>query len=262
MVRKALATRHQAMRRLIRNVGARLACAWLVGACCAPAWSEEPPAADPARALVDEVLRKAGNEGGGLDDWSRVVIERALERASKDASDAVEGSGLDTRAGISPAPLPAEPHAERLIGSHRARSKTAEVLVFLSLSVPSESWRVWAREAADAGAPIVLRGVAPGGVRETVAEISDRLGQARAGVAIDPRLFRLFGVESVPAVVAVPGGVPPCRSRGCSGEPAPPHDLVAGNIGLAAALEAIAAEGGPGRQVARRDLEQLRGTTR
>ena len=89
--------------------------------------------------------------------------------------------------------------------------------------------------------------------------VGDRLGGHDAGVAIDPRLFRLFGVTRVPAVVAVPGGVPPCRSRGCSDDPAPPHDRVTGNIGLAAALEAIAAEGGAGRDVARRHLELLRG---
>ena len=45
----------------------------------------------------------------------------------------------------------------------------------------------------------------------------------------------------------LPGGVPPCKSRGCANDPPPPFDLVTGNIGLAAALEAIAAEGGPGR---------------
>ncbi len=80
-----------------------------------------------------------------------------------------------------------------------------------------------------------------------------------AGVAIDPRLFRLFGVERVPVVVAVPGGVPPCTSRGCANDPAPPHDLVTGNIGLAAALEIISAEGDAGRGAARQMLERLDG---
>ncbi|MDD9993391.1 MAG: TrbC family F-type conjugative pilus assembly protein, partial [Rhodospirillales bacterium] len=89
-----------------------------------------------------------------------------------------------------------------------------------------------------------------------------RLGGIDTGVAIDPRLFRLFGIERVPAVVVVPGGVPPCESRGCSGDPAPPHDLVAGNIGLIAALEAVAAEGDTGREVAKAYLERLTGDGR
>ena len=66
----------------------------------------------------------------------------------------------------------------------------------------------------------------------------------------------------VPAVVVVPGGVPPCRSRGCADDPAPPHDRVTGNIGLAAALEAVAGEGDAGREVAQALLERLTGDDR
>ena len=107
--------------------------------------------------------------------------------------------------------------------------------------------------------PLVMRGVAEGSLRATVKHIGDRLGGAEAGVAVDPRLFRLFWIERVPAVVVVPGGVPPCTSRGCSDDPAPAHDRVTGNIGLVAALGAISAEGGPGRDAARRHLERLAG---
>ena len=76
----------------------------------------------------------------------------------------------------------------------------------MSLSVPAASWRQWAREAAASGAPLVLRGVGVGGLPETAKRIGERLGGADAGVAIDPRLFRLFGIERVPAVVVVLGG--------------------------------------------------------
>lgn len=129
----------------------------------------------------------------------------------------------------------------------------------MSLSVPATSWHAWAVEAARAGAALVLRGVADAGLRATVHAVGERLGGAQAGVAIDPRLFRLFAVERVPAVAVVPGGVAPCRSRGCVVDAPPPFDLVTGNIGLAAALEAIGAEGGAGRVTARRALERLRG---
>ena len=63
------------------------------------------------------------------------------------------------------------------------------------------------------------RGRREGGLPETAKRIGERIGGAEAGVAIDPRLFRLFGVERVPAVAVVPGGVPPCRSRGCARRP-------------------------------------------
>ena len=223
----------------------------LLGACACPARAGEMPTAGPeadASRLVEEVLRKAGGSGeDSLGSWARSILDRALERAGETARQTTPGST---------APLPAERHAGELAGP---RSGTAQILIFTSLSVPAASWRQWAREAARTGAPLVLRGVGAGGLPETAKRIGDRLGGAEAGVAIDPRLFRLFGVERVPAVVVVPGGVPPCESRGCSRDPAPPHDLVAGNIGLAAALEAVAGEGEVARAVARRHLQRLRG---
>ena len=123
--------------------------------------------------------------------------------------------------------------------------------------MPAASWRQWARDAALASTPLVLRGVGAGGLPGTVKRIGERLGGAEAGIAIDPRLFRLFGVTRVPAVVVVPGGVPRCESRGCAEDPPPPHDVVAGNIGLVAALEAVAGEGDAGRELAKAWLERL-----
>ncbi len=213
----------------------------------------KPPAATPdadAARLVEEVLRKAGgNDGESLGEWTRDVVERALGRAGAAARQTVPGRSGET------SPLPAERHAGELSGP---RAGTAEILIFTSLSVPAASWRQWAREAARTGAPLVLRGVGEGGLPATAKKIGARLGGAEAGVAIDPRLFRLFGVTRVPAVVVVPGGVPPCRSRGCADDPAPPHDRVTGNIGLAAALQVVADEGAVGRDAAESHLERLR----
>ena len=231
-----------------------LAAALCLAGCCRASLAQEmPPSPETqARDLAAEVLRKAGD--GDLGDWTRDVIERALKRAGENARQTVPGSRVG-----SPAPLPAERHAARMADGLAARGNTAEILLFTSLSVPAASWRQWARDAARIGAPLVLRGVAAGSLRATVRRIGDRLGGHDAGVAIDPRLFRLFRVERVPAVVVVPGGVPPCASRGCAGDPAPAHDRVTGNIGLVAALETIAAEGGVGRDAARRHLQRLGG---
>ncbi len=250
-----------------------LTAALCLAGCWRPVSAEEQPSPPEtvARDLATEVMRQAGVNGeDSLGEWTRGVIERALGRAGDAARQTVPGSGSGAgpgSAGGTPAPLPAERHAGALAGG---RPPTAEILVFTSLSVPAASWRQWAREAASVGVPLVLRGVGEGGLRETVKQIGARLGGAEAGVAIDPRLFRLFGVSRVPAVVVVPGGVPPCRSRGCAdpgsgsgaGDPAPPHDLVTGNIGLGAALQAVAEEGDAGRSVAQDLLERLRGNER
>ena len=211
------------------------------------------PDEDVAR-LVEDVLGKAsGNDGESLGEWTRDAVERALGRAGETARQTMPVRSGET------SPLLAERHAGELSGP---RSGTAQVLVFTSLSVPAASWRQWAREAARSGVPLVLRGVDQGGLPGTAKRIGARLGGAEAGVAIDPRLFRLFGIERVPAVVVVPGGVPLCRSRGCASDPAPPHDLVTGNIGLAAALEAVADEGAVGRDAARGHLRRLEGEVR
>ena len=243
-------------------VAAFLIALLLAAGCLDPVRADEMPAPTPdadAGRLVDEVLRKAGgNNRDSLGAWSRSIIDRALERAGGTARQTVPGPSGGTAA-----PLPAERHAGRIAEGAAGHGGTAEILIFTSLSVPAASWRQWARDAAalgaaeHAGPPLVLRGVGEGGLRETVKRIGARLGGHDAGVAIDPRLFRLFGVERVPTVVVVPGGVPPCRSRGCADDPAPPHDRVAGNIGLVAALEAIADEGTAGRETARRSLERL-----
>ena len=234
-----------------------LAACWF-GSVQADELPRAPTPDEDAALLVEEVLGKAGgNDGESLGEWTRSIIERALGRAGETARQTVPESGSGAGPGSpgrSADPLPAERHAGELSGP---RSGTAEILIFTSLSVPAESWRQWAREAAGIGAPLVLRGVSEDGLPATAREIGARLGGAEAGVAVDPRLFRLFGVTRVPAVVVVPGGVPPCRSRGCADDHAPPHDRVTGNIGLAAALEAVADEGAVGRDTARSHLERL-----
>ena len=230
-----------------------LAAAFCLAGCCGPASAQETLSPETAaRDLAAEVLRKAGD--GDLGAWTRSILDRSLERAGEAARQTPPGA-----TGPSTDPLPAERHAAGIAAGAPGRSGAAEVLIFTSLTVPAASWRQWAREAARTGAPLVLRGVAEDGLRATVKRIGERLGGAEAGVAIDPRLFRLFGIERVPAVVVVPGGVPPCRSRGCADDPAPPHDLVTGNIGLAAALEAIAAEGDAGRAAAIAHLAGMNG---
>ncbi len=244
-----------------------LAAALCLAGCCRPALAQEtgerpgtaphersPSPEASARDLAAEVLRKAGGNGeGDLGDWTRSIIDGALKRAGETARQTVPGSSRQT------VPLPAERHAPSLAAG---RANTAEILLFTSLSVPAASWRQWARDAARIGAPLVMRGVAGSSLRATVKRIGERLGGHDAGVAVDPRLFRLFGVTRVPAVVVVPGGVPPCANPGCAGNPAPAHDRVTGNIGLAAALETVAAEGSVARDVARRHLQRLRGEDR
>jgi len=220
--------------------------------CCvvsAPIAANETPEA-AARALV-EAVTATRPETEDLDAWSRTVLDRALGRAG----------APPTEAGATPAaPLPAERHAATVARSLAPEAAGPAVLIFTSLALPEPSWRRWSLDAARAGAALVLRGVAPDGLAATVRRLKARLPEGGAGVAIDPALFRRFRIDAIPAVVVVPGGVAPCRRRGCAGDAPPPHDRIAGNIGLAAALEAIAAEGAVGRETAQHTLARLRET--
>ena len=246
---KAMTIRFSASR-----IALLLSAALLLGACACPVRADDNPAAGAgadATRLVEEVLRRTGD--GDLADWTRSIMERALKRSGEAARQTGPGET---------APLPAERHAAGMAGGAAARKDAAEILIFTSLSVPAASWRQWAAEAAGIGVPMVLRGVGAEGLPETAKRIRARLGSHETGIAIDPRLFRLFGVTRVPAVVVVPGGVPACESRGCADDPVPPHDLVAGNVGLTAALEAVASEGEAGREVAKAYLARTRGDGR
>ena len=199
-----------------------------------------------ARALVEAVLGGEDADTGDLAGWADAVIGDALREA---------GAGTI-------GPVPAEREAAELepgVEAAPAAAAGGEVIVFASLSMPEPSWREWSRQAARLGVPLVLRGVDRGGFAATAQRIAARRPEGGAGAAVDPRLFRLFRIGHVPAVAVVPGGVPPCTSPGCASDAPPPFDLVSGNIGLEAALEAIAREGEPGREAARRHLETLRG---
>ncbi|MCY4384898.1 MAG: type-F conjugative transfer system pilin assembly protein TrbC [Nitrospinae bacterium] len=224
---------------------ALLVCSFLLAAWNTPVLAQEK-GEKAAREIVDHVLRQGKKSPpADLGSWSRSVLERALEQAGKNAPK-------------SPSSLPAENLAGSLAENLSAPPKGSEIIVFMSLSIPASVWREWSAEAARIGAPLVLRGVAREGLRATVKRVGAHLAEG-AGAAIDPRLFRLFEVTAVPAVVVVPGGVPACKSRGCASDPSPPHDRIKGNTGLDAALSIIALEGGPGRETARRHLGKLRG---
>lgn len=222
--------------------------ALLLAALSAPALAQET-VEETARDMVERALRNTKKSPpGDLGSWSHSVLERALERSGKNAPETL-------------APLPAENRAGSLAENLSKPARGPEVIIFMSLSVPAAAWREWSTEAVRIGAPLVLRGVTRGGLRATVKRVGAHLAES-TGAAIDPRIFRLFEIDAVPAVAVVSGGVLACTTRGCSGDPPPPHDLVSGNVGLGAALQIIADEGGPGRDAARRHLARLRGESR
>ena len=83
-------------------------------------------------------------------------------------------------------------------------------------------------------------------------------GERRDGVGIDPRLFRAFGIEAVPAYVVAASDFDLCNGFDCATN-VPPFDLLSGNVTAAFALETIASGGGPGARIAAQHLARLKG---
>ena len=81
-------------------------------------------------------------------------------------------------------------------------------------------------------------------------------GEQLDGVGIDPRLFRAFGIESVPTYVVTSSDFDLCDGFDCRTQ-VPPHDRMSGNVSAAYALETFARGGGPGALLAAQHLARL-----
>lgn len=111
------------------------------------------------------------------------------------------------------------------------------LFVFVSLSMPQPALQRLIDQAARARASVILRGLAKGSLRETVAQVQPLIGTRQVAVQIDPQAFDRFSIARVPSFVLVRDGTRPvsCASGTC----APPEAFVraAGDVSLDYALE-------------------------
>lgn len=97
----------------------------------------------------------------------------------------------------------------------RAETKTtAQLRVFISLSLPEPTLQRLMDQAAALGIPLVLRGLHRNSMRLTAERIQTLIGTRKTGVQIDPDAFDRFGVTHVPSFVLTRGNgnAPPCPS--------------------------------------------------
>jgi conjugal transfer pilus assembly protein TrbC len=135
-----------------------------------------------------------------------------------------------------------------------------QLLIFISASVPRESLRKLARQAAYANAPLILRGFIEGNLDATARFMGDILGneEPRAHALIDPRLFDRFDVKQVPAFVLVPGGACVAGVHACP-KATPAYVHIAGDVTLDYVLEHIARTHPDARNIAESLHALLRG---
>lgn len=205
--------------------------------------SDALPEADSfARSLQDAIDAARGD--------AEALIDSAQGFSAYQGGEADE-SGVDVDALL-------RQHAPSI---ERARNQPADALpflVFVSLSMPPTSLKPLLEDVHRAGGVAVLRGFKDGSLKETASALLDITGEGEplAGAAVDPRLFRSFGVKAVPTFIIPSGALGECFEPDCTA-PAPPHDRIAGNVTVSYALRQLADHGEAAPDKAKQHLHQL-----
>ena len=106
--------------------------------------------------------------------------------------------------------------------SQKAPDLRHNLMVFISFSVPLESWKEWSHALEKFGGTFVLKGIPDNSFQMFMKKIVElRRAGVNAPISIDPEAYEKFGVNTTPTVVALNGKE---------------YDKVAGNIHLEAAL--------------------------
>lgn len=243
-------------------VTVQLAAALCVGAVAIwPAW---PSAAQDAmgamaRSIVDEAEARGRSAEAALADWAREA-ERRTDQYREEAQALAVQNTTRLQEGL------------RLVGADesvfgeaaRLAGETGEsdgaVYIAVSLGMPKQALQQLARDAEKAGAKLAIRGLVDGSFERTMLVARDVFGQdAQSGLAIDPQVFRAYGVESVPTFIVATSPVLPCDDGVDCVSVETPHDRIAGNISLAEALRQLAERGDAAPHVARAALARMEG---
>lgn len=115
-----------------------------------------------------------------------------------------------------------------------------DLVVFVSFSMPDAMLESYSKQAKEAGAVLVLRGLVDGSVRKTQARAA-QVNPAIADWEINPGLYRKFKVNKVPAIVLVDDSKAEADQNGCA-QPAA-YLSVAGDISIRQALSTMGWQG-------------------
>lgn len=104
------------------------------------------------------------------------------------------------------------------------------LMIFASLSMPTETLKELAADAHRVGGVVVFRGLK----NDDFIEMRKELAMLGEGFAIDPTLFTRFGITEVPTFVLPLEALMACEVDGC---PPVRHIRVSGNVRLEGALD-------------------------
>lgn len=116
-----------------------------------------------------------------------------------------------------------------LPSSATAQIQTYNLMVFMSFSVPLESWKEWSHSLDRMGGVFILRGL-PGNSFQTFAQKVKELRDAgvHTPISVDPESYEKYRIQSVPSIVLLEGEK---------------HDRVAGNVRMETVLRIFVEKG-------------------
>ena len=129
----------------------------------------------------------------------------------------------------------------------------SQVLIFVSLSMPEQSLKLWAEQASKVNGKLLLRGFVEDSLQKTTEETLRIFKEPKAYFLVHPETFEKFNIDKVPAVViANPDN---CLEDDC---PALAFDVVYGDTSLEDALNKIASDGEHNQAIAKELLKAYR----
>lgn len=119
------------------------------------------------------------------------------------------------------------------------------VFVFVSFGMPKAVLQRIVEQAERVNATLVLRGLVDRSIPKTAASAKDMLGTHRVAWMIDPRLFKMYQVQQVPATVLVQPGTSAqfCQDQQCN--KLPDYVKVSGDVSIRYALEEMSRSAPP-----------------
>lgn len=130
-----------------------------------------------------------------------------------------------------------EPFTDRL-----QKINSAELTLFVSFSLGEKALLNLAHEAKLYGATLVLRGFKDNSYAQTVKALQKIIQETGQGFIIDPELFSLFSVTSVPTYV-LSRPFQPFQLYTSEQNQTPLHDRLQGHVSVQYALETFAKDG-------------------
>ena len=136
---------------------------------------------------------------------------------------------------------------DRLLKPIRANSQPGSMIIFVSLSMPTESLAEIVYQAYKYNIPVVIRGLYKNTYKLTVQRIQEVLMKNSrtnpvGGISVDPNWFDIYSIKKVPAFVLT-DKLASCDTQNLSTCKIPNYDVLYGNITVQSALKEFANRG-------------------